>query len=62
MDSVVIFITFFTYSKNLLNFVHVLIKMHPITDQDMGNKQMSVQNFYEQHLVPLTITKLHNRL
>ena len=53
IDNVATFITFFTYGKNQLNFVHVLIKMHPTTDQDMGNKPMLVQNLYEQHLVPL---------
>ena len=34
---------FITYSKDQLNFVHVLIKMHSTTDQDMGNKPMLVQ-------------------
>ena len=37
--------------KNQLDFVHVLIKMHPTADQNMGNKPMLVQNFDEQHLV-----------
>ena len=31
--------------------------MHPITDQDMGNNPMLVQNFHEQHLVPLIASK-----
>ena len=35
------------------HFVYVFIKMHPITDQDMGNKPMLVQNIHEHHLVPL---------
>ena len=52
--NVAIFITFFTDDENQLNFAHVLIKMHPTTDQDMGNKPMLVQNFDEQPLVPLT--------
>ena len=46
-----IFITFFTYGKSQLNCVYVLIKMHPPTDQDMGNKLMLVQNFHQQNLV-----------
>ena len=47
-------ITFFAYGKNQLNVIHVHIKMHPTTDQDMGNKSTLVQNFHEQALVPLT--------
>ena len=53
IDNNAIFITFFTYGKNQLHFDNVLLKMHPTTDQDMGNKPMLVQKLYEQHLVPL---------
>ena len=49
INNVAIFITFFTNGKNQLNFAHVLIKMHPTTDQNMGNKTMLVQNF-DEHL------------
>ena len=42
INNVAIFITF-------INFAHVLIKMHPTTDQNMGNKTMLVQNF-DEHL------------
>ena len=38
--NVAIFITCLTYGKSQSDFVHVLIKMHPTTDQDMGNKPM----------------------
>ena len=54
INNVAIFITFFTDGKNQLNFAHLLIKMHPTTDQNMGNTPMLVQNFDEQPLVPLT--------
>ena len=54
INNIAKFITFFTYGKNQLNVVHVLIKMHPTTDQDMGNKSILVQNVHEQALVPLT--------
>ena len=53
INYVAIFIIFFNYGKKQLDFVHVLIKMHPTTDQDMGNKPMLVQNVHEHHLVPL---------
>ena len=53
INNVAKFITFFTDGKNQLNFSHVLIKMLPTTDQNMGNKPMLVQNFDEQPLVPL---------
>ena len=53
INNVAIFITFFTDGKNRLNFVHVLIKMHPTTDQNMGNKRMLDKNSDEQPLVPL---------
>ena len=59
INNVAIFITVFTYDKNQLHFDYVLIKMHPTTGQDMGNKLMMVQGFREQHLVPLTPLKLH---
>ena len=52
INNVAIFITFFTYGKNQLKFVPVVIKMHPTTDHDVGNKPMLVQNFHEQHLIP----------
>ena len=45
--------TFFSDGKTQLNFAHVLIKMHPTFDQNMGNKPMLVQNFDEHPLVPL---------
>ena len=51
IKNVAILITLFTCCKNQLNVVHVLIKMHPTTDQDIGNKQVLVQNFHDQHLV-----------
>ena len=54
INNVAKFITFFTDGKNQLNFAHVLIKMHPTTDQNMGNKLILVQNFDEQPPVPLT--------
>ena len=55
INYVAIFITFFTYGKNQLHFVQLLIKMYPTTDQNMGNKPMMVQNFHEQHLVPYNV-------
>ena len=45
---------FFTDGKSQLNFAHVLIKMHPTANQNMGNKPMLVQNVDEQPPVPLT--------
>ena len=54
INNAAIFITFFTYGKNQLNVIDVPIKMHPTTDQDMGNKSMLVQKFHEHHPVPLT--------
>ena len=48
-----IFIALYSDGKNQLNFAHVLIKMHPTIDKNMGNKPMLVQNFDEQPLVPL---------
>ena len=53
INNVAIFIALFTDGKNQLNFAHVLIKMHPTTDQNMGNKPRLVQNFDEQPLVHL---------
>ena len=47
INNVAIFITSFTYDKNQLHFDYVLKKMHPTTDQDMGNKPMLVQNVHE---------------
>ena len=44
VNNVVIFITFFTDGKNQLNLAHMLIKMHPTTDHNMGNKPMLVKN------------------
>ena len=55
INNVAKFITLFTDGKNRLNFAHVLIKMHPITDQNMGNKSTLVQNFDEHPLVPLRV-------
>ena len=55
INNVAIFITFFTDGKTQLNCAHVLIKMHPTFDQNMGNKPMLVQNFNEQPLVPLNL-------
>ena len=49
INNVAIFINFLTYGKNQLNFVHLLIKMHPTTDQDMGNKRILFQNSHERH-------------
>ena len=46
-------IALYTDGKNQLIFAHVLIKMHPTSDKNMGNKPMLVQNFDEQPLVPL---------
>ena len=53
IDTIAKFLTFFAYGQNQINCIHVPIKMHPTTDQDMGNKSMLVQNFHEQALVPL---------
>ena len=53
INNVAIFITFFTDGKLQFNCAHVLLKMHPTSDQNMGNKTMLVQNFDEQPLVPL---------
>ena len=53
INNVAKFATFFSDGKNQLNVAHVLIKMHPTTDQNMGNKPILVQNFDEQPLVPL---------
>ena len=50
INNVAIFTTF----KNQLDYVHILIKMHHTSDQDMGNKAMLIQNFHEQNLVPLS--------
>ena len=55
INNVAIFITFFADGKSQLNIAHVLIKMHPNTDQNMGNIPMLVQNFNEQPLVPLSL-------
>ena len=52
IHNLAIFITFFTDGENQSSFAHVLIKMHPTTDQNMGNKPMLFQNFDEQPLVP----------
>ena len=54
VNNVVIFITFFTDGKNQLNIAHVLIKMHPTTDHNMGNKPMLVKNF-NALIVPLSL-------
>ena len=55
INNVEIFITFFIYGKNQLNVVHMLIKIHSTTDQNMGSQPMLVRNFQEQHLVPLNV-------
>ena len=55
INNIAKFITVFDYDKTLLNAIHVPIKMHPSTDQDMGNKSVLVQNFHEQALVPLNV-------
>ena len=47
INNVAKFITFFADGKKQLNFAHVLMKMHPTTDQNMGEKTMLVQNFDE---------------
>ena len=39
INNVAKFITFFPDGKKQLNFAHVLIKMHPTTDQNMEKKQ-----------------------
>ena len=54
INNVAIFTTFSNKGKNLFNFAHVLIMMHPTTDQNMGKKPRLVQNFDEQPLVLLT--------
>ena len=54
INNVAISMTFFTFFlKNQLNFVNVLIKRHPTTDQDGGNKPMLVQSFHEHYLLSL---------
>ena len=55
ITNVAIFITFFTCGKNQLNCVNVLIRMHPTTDQHMGNKPMLVQNFHKNLLLKLLV-------
>ena len=55
INNIAKFITFFAYGKNQFNSIYVPIKMHPTTDQDMGNKSMLVHNFHGQALVPLRI-------
>ena len=42
INYVAIFITLFTDGKNQSNIAYVLIKMHPTSDQNMGNKPMLV--------------------
>ena len=53
INNIAKFITFSPMVK--INFIYVPIKMHPTTDQDMGNKSMLVQNLHGQALVPLRI-------
>ena len=57
INNVAIFIRFFTDSKSLLNFAHLLLKMHPTTDQNMGNIPMLIKNFDEQTLVLLNFER-----
>ena len=53
INNIAKFRTLFACGKNQLNVILVPIKMHPTTDQDMGNKSMLVQNFHGQAPVRL---------